>query len=502
MLKGHAKIELTNVNTGETNVYEKHNLITDAYSHIINNRGFYGSPVISDAFFPSAHSLMVGQNLFATIMLFDGALNDNPSDFFIPSYVDCVGIAGSFAYSNTMSNRGSFDAIESAVDFQNKTMKFVWTFNTSQGNGTIASLGLASKEVGYMGWNNKEDEYDSETSSNRTFHLGSRTESFTALTDMYLYHDGTYMYGIKRYNIRNNGSEHHVKNTGKIQIVKKYFPTKNVSIFSTPTGYNNLLDAYEIDLPAEMKEIVDTGTHSNLYYFVQYDSGYLYIYVAKSQTIPADSDFIMLRYDISNGNQTILRLHNPANFPLVLGNSGNGSGIWYRTETNVYVHKDKIFLTCQDSANVGWYMLDMISGTIQKVLLNNGKNGGVSGNQRMVLAMWFGDYMALTYPGVQPQIVNTNTGVSFRLSAAADGGIFNNNSNSNSQTARTFIPATYDTLITPYFVYTYSGGTALNREAFDIRMHPFALLTKNNLEEPVVKTSEQTMKITYTLYEN
>ena len=34
------------------------------------------------------------------------------------------------------------------------------------------------------------------------------------------------------------------------------------------------------------------------------------------------------------------------------------------------------------------------------------------------------------------------------------------------------------------------------------KLNPFILTTKNNLDEPVVKTASQTMKITYTLTES
>ena len=47
-------------------------------------------------------------------------------------------------------------------------------------------------------------------------------------------------------------------------------------------------------------------------------------------------------------------------------------------------------------------------------------------------------------------------------------------------------------------VYACSGKN-LN---YNPVINPFVLTTKNNLGEPVVKTSSQTMKITYTLTES
>ena len=48
MLKGHAKIELTDVKTGEIQVYEENNLFTNIIDELANNNAFALSAVAGD----------------------------------------------------------------------------------------------------------------------------------------------------------------------------------------------------------------------------------------------------------------------------------------------------------------------------------------------------------------------------------------------------------------------------------------------------------------------
>ena len=50
-LKGVTTIELTDVNTGKTKVVKKENMVTNAISKLVNNRGKFQVPLLSKDFF-------------------------------------------------------------------------------------------------------------------------------------------------------------------------------------------------------------------------------------------------------------------------------------------------------------------------------------------------------------------------------------------------------------------------------------------------------------------
>ena len=145
MLKGTTKIELTDVVTGKKQVFEKHNMITHAVSNIFQpTLGHLTSEEILRGYIPAYKGLMGG------LLLFESAIPENVNTLYPPAGNKLIG-CGRFETTNTSANTifGSYNMSESAYDAANKKMKFVYDFNTSQGNGTIASICLTHADAGY-----------------------------------------------------------------------------------------------------------------------------------------------------------------------------------------------------------------------------------------------------------------------------------------------------------------------------------------------------------------
>lgn len=131
MIKGHARIELTNVETGEVEVHEDDNLITNAVNYIMS------MDVAAFNHQPNDYVLPIATRLLGGIMLFDGELEESADNINFPTDVHLVGYANQD--TNTSDKyRGSYNAAESGKT--DSGYKSVWDFGTSQANGTIKAV--------------------------------------------------------------------------------------------------------------------------------------------------------------------------------------------------------------------------------------------------------------------------------------------------------------------------------------------------------------------------
>ena len=173
-LKGTTRIELTNVRTGEKEVIEKDNLVTNAVGDILQMNP-YGlrfrdyqtnfhpanekSSAITSKYF-GKQFLPMCPNLFGGILLYEKTLEEDPEKYFAPMDNLLVGYSSNTVNSETDTKRGSMNQTESGPLDDGTGYRFVFDFSTSQGNGTIASLGLTSKMGGVGGYGSMVDTYN------------------------------------------------------------------------------------------------------------------------------------------------------------------------------------------------------------------------------------------------------------------------------------------------------------------------------------------------------
>ena len=142
-LKGHTKIVLADPITGKPKeVVESDNMITNAVASILANN-YEGTSDFS--------LLMPLRNLFGGVLLFQNALTENANNFNIPSELVSPQIAhaGDLANDTESLLRGS--PVPADFEYTDTSIKQVWFWPTTHGNGTIKTVCLCPNTMGNMG---------------------------------------------------------------------------------------------------------------------------------------------------------------------------------------------------------------------------------------------------------------------------------------------------------------------------------------------------------------
>ena len=141
-LKGHTKITLTDVNTGEVTVTESDNIITNAVADILAHN--YCGLAQFNGMFPL-------YKLFSGVLCFQEEITESANNYNPPCDETNPLVAHAGDTSNTTAStlRGSLNT--GLTHYDDTYVKFVWDFSTNQGNGTISTVCLCPNTLGNMG---------------------------------------------------------------------------------------------------------------------------------------------------------------------------------------------------------------------------------------------------------------------------------------------------------------------------------------------------------------
>ena len=97
------------------------------------------------------------KTLLGGILCFDIPLNEDPDNYYPPAQANLTA-CGAYGESNSTGNtyRGEFNSNESEVNLTDRYIKYVYDFSTSQANGTIASVCLTHKNGGFSSYGGKD----------------------------------------------------------------------------------------------------------------------------------------------------------------------------------------------------------------------------------------------------------------------------------------------------------------------------------------------------------
>lgn len=152
-LEGKARLILTNERTGQKEIIEHKNLVTNAV------RNLFVNDYDRSANMPN---LLPLKKLFGGVLLFEDAfVNPSVNDVFVPSesHNSMTACAGDEAHATLNPYRGNPNAIASSISADGSSMTQVWEWQTSQGNGKIGSLCLTSAIGGNMGTKPFDDSF-------------------------------------------------------------------------------------------------------------------------------------------------------------------------------------------------------------------------------------------------------------------------------------------------------------------------------------------------------
>lgn len=468
MLKGKTTIELTDVNTGEKNVVEEENMITNALSNIFAPLGHL---INADAIYNQYN--MYYQKLLGGLLLFDNTIEEDANQIYAPANTNLVGCAIYNKQNNTTGKmRGGYNQTESEFNSKKNYMKFVYDFSTSQANGTIACVALTSQQGGGTSYGSSDAVLDSDNSLALTPYnnllqyahssytgadTGDQYSGCTVGTTELLFLldiDNDIAYYVK------------IKSATSISIVKRRMYLKSVSVFENPYAKKALIEEFDL---AELGTALKTN-----YIGYNFDTTkkYLYIFTCANYTTAVNGTFLITRIKMSDWSITQYTMTNTTGETL----STSGTRFAFADDGFVYlkgyespyeIYKFEI----GNSANVIKIKRNGMSATTGVPVLEiNGR----------IYYQTFGNSPSSS----RVYIVNRETNECLKIENYCLYAYYN--------------AACYTPVLNHPMLFYASYGSYSTGGFFIMANY---LATINNLSEPVTKTADKTMKITYTIQE-
>lgn len=465
MLKGKMIIEMTDVHTGETEKVVEHNMITNALSEIFKPLGLSKDPsILLNSFAPYYQKLLGG------ILLFDKAIEENPNNLYPPADAALIGCASYGTQNNTKgTKRGGYNQTESELNLTDRYMKFVYDFTTSQANGTISCVCLTHANGGYTSYGGADAVLSSSYPLGAKVDDGSLQYVYTSYTggstgDKYSgYTVGTteLLFLIDREN--DIAYYFRIDSASAITIIKRRAYLKSVSVLTSPHSKKEYVDEFKI-------EDLSLNT-SYISYNFDHATNCLYITTSSASYRDTGAAFNITKIDISNWAVTKYNMTNTANERIAT------SGMRY-----AFCHNGFVYIKTYSSPyNV--YKFE-ISNSANVVKMTRNSNSNISGQAQLAVnGRIYYEYYSSTY------ILHIANEATEEILNPENGYIYCGGSSYQ----YCYTPVLNEPML--YFVSCGSQTTI----GYIILLNYLA--TINNLPEPVTKTSDKTMKVTYIIQE-
>lgn len=561
MLKGKTIIELTDVNTGQKEVIEENNMVTNAindlfntFPNLINPYSIYqgGSWYMSN--FKRLYEFLLGG-----ILLFDSQIEEKPENTYAPPSANLIG-CGVYDHKNSNANnkvRGDYNAAESEFNEEQKYMKFVYDFSTSEANGTIASVCLTSYYGGLTSYGNKDAEFIKNSNNQRAydsykfcinnFYGNSSTSSSQDLAESSLIplcvsgdvnykkakddKDYSVILGpddFSRSEISSSiyDKEHpifidvdedavyylktkHETGFRAYWITKRKAYIKSISVFDNPQAKGDLIE--EVQVVSEIS-FEDFNYYSPKYYCYDTAQKCLYIFVGRYTNYNNNSDLNFIKVDLSNGltnakgQEIIVKNTTGFNIDICYKNSSN-TGTFFINNGFLYVNKTNTSTQIKPE----YYKIEIANPANVKKLKDETRPNYDSKN----LYVWYDSleqyrpvyehngiiYMNNGYIIKNDEILRTELSYFYYYDKSYDS-IYGKYIN--------VIPVLINKKSSPFiYISATKKPPSSSSESYIYLYNPSDcfcylfnyLATINNLAEPVTKTADKTMKVTYIIQE-
>ena len=489
-IKGSATIELTNAD-GTKEIIKHDNMITNALSDLlVSQRG-----EIVPLFKISDNGNSIARLAFGGLLLFNDTLNTDADDYFLPS-TKITGYASLSSYGGLDVARGSFNELESGLQADGKSYKFVWDFATSQGNGTIKSLALCPNMMGQIGASDsivdsERQNFYMQNPTVKPFNLdgnmlneNGNTDNVTNYNYKIVAVQNDIAYAIDMCNINKNSnysSRHITQNGGKLKLYKFKLCAKNISILDS-VGMARYLGYDEVALPTDFVSNLYTYNEDCLTFSFDYASGKLLALPCyRKSDCTVNNTIQYLEIDLKNG-------YSITQYTFTNNTAGtiNQKGIWNQNYCflNYVVLKNHIVALSVSDGVKKLYTISRTDNTnVKQAKFGNGNELTINTLYGFEPLFWSDNILVLkifstTSDDQNLYILDLKTG-EIRKTNALSMSVFSNVDIGSK-------------------VLFAKVGRYLN---YVPTVNPFILTTKNNLDSHVTKTASQTMKITYTLTE-
>lgn len=461
--KGRTVIELKNVKTGEVEIHEDENMVTNAiadfFSHNIEAMLFNMAGAPGDM---NGVMIPICKNAIGGILLFADPIAEDANAYYAPSANPCTGYASNDVNATANVMRGSMNLTETTK--LDNGYKFVWDFATSQANGTISCVALTHRlgGIGYMG--------------------------------------DTYNNDAKRWQIKEIGTGNDaVKRTAYMNAVEVDF--EGNSFVTIGLNTKNEIIVQRVRSAYRRVGLNDTLVENEM--------------VVLDEHVLTPTSFIMPNPGNNNGN-----------YDFIDGQDGYWYGFWHDANSsgNAVIKWIKI-KKADCSFSEGTWTLDNVR--LQAAGYRSGYNTGPSRQTRSVLMNGYLYMVSYDRQSVYKININnaadvTQIKLGFTTNYSTSGVYYSNGQiylakigdwivgsdfriSSDDKVYRCANTMPFSYVCTPLFQYGpflfgyggYDGNSS--RKTLFLRT-PY-LATINNLDTSVIKTADKTMKITYTITE-
>lgn len=477
MIKGHAVIELKDVETGEVQRVEHDNMVTNGLKYCLTPwLGKFSYATGGNT--PQAmenestetrknNNRSMMNHLLGGIFLFQNNLEENVENTAFPLDNPLTGKASWDAYSGMDTYRGSYNESESGMQ-DDGSYKHVWDFSTNQANGQISALALTTYKGGICGngfkdWNSAETAIKEEPFFDvgqiriNEAGKGGYCSPFLKASSNEIY------YVADIYCLKYNAAyaNRYLGKAGKLFFTKKKFPLNRLSPF-----YDYYNQYHSEDLEIEIPEEFVTYINDNGECRGRISDNYLYIYKyihRGGNTIEAGEAFKLLRIKKSDLSADVITLINNTSYAMRREIYFTDDFCFMKTTSSPYsiyaikIADNEIVALGIDIDNELRKIGDYIYGA-KSTNYNYCINPGTMESKHhpsfdiIGLNTWYGDTEKIT-PNVYLQFMRDI----YRSTSECD------------------------------YAHIYISANTL--------------MTINNLSSPVVKTAAQTMKVTYTIQE-
>lgn len=488
-MKGHTKIELTDVNTGKVEVIEHDNMITSAIEkELLQSNGIL-PPAITAQVYSNYLSFDYIHNLFGGLFLFSNALSTDKDDYLVPFDNDMTGYSY-YNITNTGKNvqLGSYSDKESGFQ-EDGSFKWVYNFDTTQANGQISAVALTPYVSGVLSAGVKNENFDnskipssyfSGLSSDKYCIESSHADTYgqrikISYSGIPIYVDNEYVYVVKFGNFYYKNDAYMGKNN-KISVLKYSSKLGKINPFEKYNEQYRVLEEFTIDLPKNF-------TFSNITYATFDIQGDGTFYFMCSSEAIVTGIVQLVKVDVLNKTSLLYNIKIPDNRYIELGFTGYSSVHDYNDTFNRFcVHNNKLITyapTLASPYDYALYIYDMTTGS--ETILKDFPFSDAS--EDLYLSKVYNDKYFFVQSHDSEFIwfifdIETNQ---LKRSCVYAGNAY----------------PTYRIIKLGTRYFYFEGGE--NYIHLYVSSHAQFLTTKNNLETPVTKTSSQSMKVTYTL---
>ena len=468
-MKGRTIIELTDVNTGKKELVDSENMVTNALNKFLQPLGMY-NPTAFNALDLRNENLL--NNLLGGIMLFDSTIDENIDTIQVPAGAKMVG-NGSYGVTNSSEvlEFGSYNETESGWQ-EDGSLKYVYDFNTSQANGEIACVCLSSRIHGYVGEGNSISYKQMESGKDDLNFPGEfykfqidkmhTPTNYPRIVEVDI--EKSTISIIQRYNIYYNSSDNgsYFPNIGKLNVRTYRAPISKLDIRNHLDGLK-LINNREIDIPENFLSFVKSHSPNTSREGVVCNTDATYIiWCTRTDYWAPDGSLMVLKINEDYSLET---------FEVV-----NQTGVKLGIQNRMAIINNKIFVRTDASAKVH-YVINMENSADFKLIENP---AGIEIHPMRKHVLSYGENKLYYSWGVVDLIHNTIYPINYALA---------------SHRGQTAAQAKQNPLIN---ILAGDATTTNTIYSYIIRTIDY-IATINNLPEPVVKTSDKTMKVTYVL---